>query len=81
MAATSSGNVSGLQGLLNTQPLLTLGKSLPALLKKLLEQIWAEEYIDFSDLPPAKGKTLALPSQMEGQVILVQLQDVENCKK
>ena len=33
---------------------LTLGKGLPSLPMKLLERIWAEEYIDLLELPPAR---------------------------
>ena len=33
-------------------PSLALGEGLPALPKKLLERIWAQEYIDLTELPP-----------------------------
>ena len=37
-------------------PLVTIGTGLPALPKKLIARVLANEYIDFSELPPAKGK-------------------------
>ena len=40
--------------------------------KKLVEQIRANEYIDFADLPPAKGKSRPLPQSLEGHIIVVQ---------
>jgi hypothetical protein len=37
-------------------PLVTVGTGLPALSKKLIARVLANEYIDFVELPPAKGK-------------------------
>ena len=39
---------------------LVVGEGLAALPKKLVEKIQANEYIDFNDLPPAKGKSKVL---------------------
>ena len=39
-----------------TTSLVQVGGGLPAIPKKLIEKIEAGEYIDFSELPPAKGK-------------------------
>ncbi len=39
-----------------TPSLIQMGCGLPALPKKLLEKIEADEYVDFAELPPAKGK-------------------------
>ena len=36
--------------------LVTAGAGLPALPKKMVEKIIANEYIDFGELPPAKGR-------------------------
>ena len=53
-----------------------LGKGLPALPKKLLERIWAEEYVDFSELPPARV-TLKNWRHNEGHTLLLQLQELK----
>ena len=56
--------------------LVSAGAGLPALPKKMVERILANKYIDFSELPPAKGKVRSLPSGLEGQVVLVQAADL-----
>ena len=38
------------------------GSGLLALPRKTAEKIWAGEYIDFSDLPPARGQAKSLPT-------------------
>ena len=55
---------------------INVGTGLPALPKKLVERIRANEYIDFADLPPAKGKSRPLPQSLEGHVIVVQAADL-----
>ena len=40
---------------------INVGAGLPALPKKLVEQIRANKYINFADLPQAKGKSRPLP--------------------
>ena len=62
-------------------PLVSAGAGLPALPKKMVERILANDYIDFSELPPAKGKVRSLPSGLEGQVVLVQAADLSQSKK
>ncbi len=37
-------------------PMVSLGAGLPPISKKLVETMQANEYIDFSELPPAKGQ-------------------------
>ena len=61
--------------------LIPTGPGLPALPKKVVERIHAGEYIDFSELPPAKGKVRPLHQGLDGQVILVQAQDLLQSKK
>ena len=51
------------------------GSGLPAVPRKTAEKIWVGEYIDFSDLPPARGKANSLPSSTEGHIIVVQAAD------
>ena len=52
--------------------LVTSGVGLPALPKKLVAKILPNEYIDFAELPPARGKNKPMSHALEGQVILVQ---------
>ena len=58
------------------QPLVSLGSGLPAVPKKLVTKILANEYVDFAELPPAKGKGRPMPQLLEGQVIVVQAADL-----
>lgn len=67
------------QGELSTlmsQPLVTVGSGFPALAKKLVARIRAYEYIDFSELPPAKGKSRPIAQPAEGQFLVVQAADL-----
>ena len=41
----------------STSTMVMLGIGLPALPKKLVDKIEAGEYIDFTELPPARGKS------------------------
>ena len=59
-----------------TQCLVPTGGGLCELSKKLLEKIQAEEYVDFNELPPAKGKGRSLAQGWEGQVVVVQAADL-----
>ena len=38
----------------------------PAGIKKLVAKILANEYVDFAELPPAKGKSRPLPHGLKG---------------
>jgi hypothetical protein len=62
-------------------PLMTVGVGLPALPKKLVAKILANQYVDFAELPPAKGKSRPLPQGLEGQVIVVQAADLVQSRK
>lgn len=70
----SSGNFPTL----DTSAMVSIGQSLPSLPRRLVEQIKAGEFIDFSELPPAKG-TVA-PTR-HSQIVLVQLQDLDRQRK
>lgn len=63
------------------QPLSTVGPGLPSLPKRLMEKIRANEYVEFSELPPAKGKSRTLSQAMEGQVLVVQAADLLQTRK
>ena len=56
---------------------LTLGKGLPSLPKKLLERIWAEEYIDLSELLPGRVLPRIRRPQEGHSSLLLQLQELE----
>ena len=62
-------------------PLVTIGIGLPGLPKKLIARVLANEYIDFSELPPAKGKGRPMPQSLEGQVIMVQATELLQARK
>lgn len=64
-----------------TLPLVQMGCGLAALPKKTVEKIEAGEYVDFSDLPPAKGKGRSMTQAFEGQVIVVQAADLLQARK
>lgn len=57
------------------------GEGLPALPRKWVEKIQAGEYIDFAELPPAKGKIKTLPSSIEGQILVIQAADWAESRK
>ena len=42
--------------------LVPTGPGLPALPKRLVDKISAGQYVDFSELPPAKGRIHSLPN-------------------
>ena len=58
------------------QSLVPLGPGLPALPKKLVDRIRGQEYIDFAELPPAKGKNRPPPQTTEGQIVVLQAADL-----
>ena len=70
-------NKGGKEEPLSLNPLVLAGAGLPVLPKKIVERILTNEYVDFSELPPAKGKVRSLPSGLEGQVVLIQAVDLE----
>ena len=64
-----------------SQPLLAVGSGFPSLPRKLVTRIRANEYIDFADLPPAKGKSRPISQATEGQVLVVQAADLLQSRK
>lgn len=57
-------------------PLVPTGPGLAAVSKKLVNKIIANEYIDFNELPPAKGKGRSVSQAFEGQLVVVQAADL-----
>ena len=65
--ADRSGTATELQSSAAPGPqLVTSGVGLPALPKKLVTKILANEYVDFADLTPARGKNKPMPHALEG---------------
>ena len=46
---------------------------LPALPTKLIARVLANKYVDFTELPPAKGNGRPTPQSLEGQVQAAEL--------
>ena len=63
---------------LTTPSLMSIGEGLPALPHRLVEKIKAGEYVDFSELPPAKGKGRASSQDWDARVLFLQVQQIEN---
>ena len=56
------------------------GPGFPAVSKKLTDKIWRGEYVEFSDLPPARGRVKSIPHS-EGHIVVVQAADLVNTRK
>ena len=65
----------------SSSKLVATGPGLPALPKKIAEQILAGSYVAFSKLPPAKGRTSPMLSPEEGQIVLVRAEDLTGTRK
>ena len=63
-----------------TKPIV-IAPGLPALKKGLVDSILAGQYVDFTELPPAKGRTKALTSMLNGQIVLLQASDYLQAKR
>ena len=57
-----------------------LGQYFPAVSKKLTDKILRGEYVEFSDLPPARGRVKSIPHS-EGHIVVVQAADLVNTRK
>ena len=70
----------------DTQPpplgnVASINAGLPALPTKLLQRIWAKEFVDFAEIPPAKNRQRTLPNDLEGRVLIVHMHELEVTKK
>lgn len=61
--------------------LIQMGCGLPALSKKLLEKVETDEYVDFTELPPAKGKGRSMSQAFDGQIVVVQAADLVQTRR
>ena len=66
---------------LSSSTLMQLGPGLAAIPKRLVEIIKAGEYIDFMELPPAKGKSRPLTQVSEGQVVVLHASELAPTQK
>ena len=78
-ALNSSGDNAAVSHIQNS--LIPIGEGLPAIPRNLLQKIRVNDYIDFTELPSAKGSPRSKPHLMEGRVLLVQWQELENHMK
>ena len=82
MAAKLMSQLSGKgEGQKSVPTMIATGEGLPSLSKKFVEKILAGEFIDFADLPPAKGKDKSIPTAGEGQIVVVQAADLMESRK
>ena len=58
-------NQGGKDEPLSLNPMVSAGSGLPALPKMMIERILANEYIDFTELPPARGRSGLIPIGLE----------------
>ena len=65
----------------SSSPTIVVAPGIPALPKKLAQKILNGEYVDFAELPPAKGRAKPSSLDWEGQVLLVQSTDLYATKK
>ncbi len=61
--------------------MVSLGAGLPPISKKLMERMQANEYIDFSELPPAKGKGKLNTQHGDNQIVVVQAADLMQTRR
>ena len=65
----------------STPTIIVVAPGIPALPKKLAQKILNGEFVDFAELPPAKGRAKPSSLDWEGQVLLVQPTDLYATKK
>ena len=59
----------------SNKPVL-VAPGLPSVQQKMIDKIKRGEYIDFNELPPARGLSKSLPPHREGQMVIVQAYDL-----
>ena len=77
-ASTSGGETTGV---MLGQSLVPVGPGFPALPRKLVERIRSNEYVDFMELPPAKGRSRPLAQAAESQIVVVQAVDMTSSRR
>ena len=61
--------------------LVSVGPGLTSISNKLLENVRSGEYIEFSELPPAKGKDRYIQQAVVGQILIIQAADMSLARK
>ena len=64
----------------SNKPVL-VAPGLPSVPQKVIDKIKRGEYIDFNELPPARGLSKSLPPHLEGQLVIVQADDLAVSRK
>ena len=82
----SGGNAAGAAmalagGTGGSQPAVSPGPGLPPIAKRVAELMKAGEYVDFAELPPAKGKGKPTSHNWEGQVVVVQAAELVQARR
>ena len=66
---------------LAAMPMICVVPGLPPLPKKTVKRIRTAQYIEFTELPPAKGKGRSLAQPTEGQIIVLLTADLVQTRK
>ena len=66
---------------LAAMPMICVVPGLPPLPKKTVKRIRTAQYIEFTELPPAKGKGRSLAQPAEGQIIVLLTVDLVQTRK
>ena len=66
---------------LAAMPMICMVPGLPPLPKKMVKRIRTAQYIEFTELPPAKGKSRSLAQPTEGQIIVLLTADLVQTRK
>jgi hypothetical protein len=61
--------------------LVPTGPGMASLSKKLVDRIISGQYVDFAELPPAKGRMRSLPNAEEGHIVIIRAEDLAGSKK
>lgn len=61
--------------------LIPTGPGLASPSKKLVDRIVSGQYVDFLELPPAKGQTRSSPNVEEGHIVNIRAEDLAGAKK
>ena len=56
--------------------MVCVGTGLPPIPRRIVEKIQNHEFVEFTELPPAKGKSRVSPPQGDGQIVVVQAADL-----
>ena len=78
--STSSALIPSLGDSSTSKPVV-VAPGLPALKKSLVDSILAGHFVDFTELPPAKGRTKAFNSRLDGQIVILQAAEYLQAKR